>query len=287
MIVLRTSSLGGGVQSSTIAEMVVEGELPRPDVFIFVDTGDEPDYVYRQIEYLRGRLAMVDMPLVTVTAGNMVEDIYNNGRFAAMPLFTKQLIPISGFGVEAHNEQIGRLHRHCTFDYKVEPIEKWIRENLLGRGLARRNKSGAILVNKGITVETWLGISLDEVERMKPSRTKWIVNRWPLIDQRMTRQKCIEWLTAHSLPIPKKSACKRCPYHDTAYWRDMRDNRPGDWQEVTGFDNDLRNGRLRLAATSKGALFFTEECIPLTEIDLSTPQERGQSEICDEGYCMI
>ena len=66
-------SLGGGVQSSTLAEMIAVGELPAPDLILFADTGDEPQYVYDHIDYLRGRVATVGVELVTVSAGNLLD----------------------------------------------------------------------------------------------------------------------------------------------------------------------------------------------------------------------
>lgn len=286
---LKIQSLGAGIQSSTITEMIVEGELDPVDAVLFADTMDEPSYVYEQVDYLRGRLLTVNIPLITVSNGNMPEDLYRHGRFAAMPFFTKQLIPIEGFGVNAHREQIGRLKRQCTSEYKIVPINRWIRQELLRRGLAKINKKGAILVNKGVRVETLLGISFDEVERMKPNRTKWIDNRWPLIDQRMKRNDCVNWLELRGLPIPKKSSCRKCPFHTIPYWRDMRDNQPDDWRSTLQFDEDLRNGTIRLAVTAKGNVFFTEHCVPLAQLDLSTVQEKGQGafDMCDEGHCMV
>src|SRR3990172_2835236 len=94
-ISLKYQSLGAGLQSSTITEMIVEGELEPVDIVMFADTGDEPKYVYEQVEYLRGRLQAVNIPLVTVNAGNIIDDIYSHGRFATMPLFTKNFKVIS------------------------------------------------------------------------------------------------------------------------------------------------------------------------------------------------
>lgn len=269
--------------------MIVEGELERVDVVIFADTGDEPGYVYEYVKYLQGRLETVDIPLVIVNNGNLIEDIYRHGRFAAMPLFTKQLISIEGFGVKASREQIGRLKRQCTSDYKIAPIERWIRKELLRTGHARQNKNGAILINKGVMVESWLGISFDELERIKPNKNAWIDNRWPLIDLRMKRSDCVKWLESRGLPVPNKSSCRKCPFHTVPYWRNMRDNQPDDWESTLQFDRDLRNGTIRLGATAKGDVFFTEDCIPLDLVDLSTKQEKGQRafDICDEGYCGI
>lgn len=282
--IFKYQSLGAGLQSSCITEMIVEGELPKVDVVIFADTGDEPDYVYQQVEYLRGRLEKVNIPLIVVSAGNMIEDLYSNGRFAAMPLFTEQeIILASG----ATKKQIGRLKRQCTANYKIEPIEKQIRIELLNRGYAKKDKKNAIRINKNIKVQCQLGISFDEVERMKPSKVNFIDNIYPLIDLKMTRKNCEEWLISHNLPVPKKSSCKRCPYHTKAYFREMKTECPGDWLSVIMFDYHLRDGTIRIGATAKGNVYFTKECIPLEQINLDTPQEKGQLDMCDEGYCFI
>lgn len=281
---LTTISLGAGLQSSVLVEMVVEGDLPPVDVAIFADTGDEPQYVYDQVDYLRGRLDSVGIPLDTVQQSDMVDDLYKQGRFAALPLFIVQEKEISGFGAKSTVQKIGRGKRQCTHEYKITPIEKHLRQLLLRRGLAHQQTQG-LYVNKEALVESWLGITLDEVERMKPCRT-WFINfRWPLIDMRMTRQDCVRWLQERNLPVPEKSSCKRCPYHDNAYWRSMRDRYPDDWMEMIRFDKDLRDGTLRLTATSKGELFLHRECIPLSEVNIETQKGQTSFSFCDEGYC--
>lgn len=281
---LTTISLGAGLQSSVLVEMVVEGELPPVDVVIFADTGDEPDYVYQQVEYLSERLETVGIPLDVVQSGNMVEDIYGGGRFASLPLFTVQHKDISGFGETAKVKQVGKLKRQCTSDYKVEPIEKHIRQTLLKEGKARQQKNG-IYINKRVGVESWLGITLDEVERMKPNWAKFITNRWPLVEKRMTRIDCQLWLADRGLPVPRKSSCIRCPYHDDTYWRDMKSASLLEWRVVTDFDDDLRNGRIKLPVMLKGQLFLHKTCTPLRDVDFDKQNGQTAFAFCDEGYC--
>jgi hypothetical protein len=62
--VARFLHLGAGVQSSTLVEMVVEGELEPVDYVLFADTGDEPPWVYKQVVYLTNRLSTVNIPLI-------------------------------------------------------------------------------------------------------------------------------------------------------------------------------------------------------------------------------
>ncbi len=275
-------SLGGGKQSSTIAEMIVEGELPRIDLAVFADTQDEPAWVYRQIEYLTKRLSLVDIPVKTVTIGNIYNDLMQaTKRFAAIPVFSLQT---------NKDNSVGRLKRQCTPNYKISPIEKVIRGELLLRGLAKKTKAGAIRVNKGIQVRAIIGISLDEVERAKPNRTKWTTNTWPLLDNKMSVHKCVLWLQSHNLPVPQKSACLICPFHDNRYWRDLKDNHPDYWQHVVEFDNSMRGSNSKFRASAKGELFLIRQCVPLAEANLSTEQDHGQMEmfdVCDSGHCFM
>ncbi len=281
---LITISLGAGLQSSVLVEMVVEGDLPPVDFVIFADTGDEPNYVYNQVEYLKGRLSSVDIPLVTVHKSNMVDDLYDGRRFAALPLFIVTEKQVDGFGFTTQDQRIGRGKRQCTREYKIEPIHKHIKQELLKRGLAKQRKNG-IYVKKGVQVESWLGITLDEVERMKPSRTWWEYCRWPLVEKRMTRNGCQIWLEDRSLTVPQKSSCIRCPFHDDRHYAGMKQSRPHDWNTVVDFDDDLRSGRLRLTTTVNGQLYLHRSCVPLRNVDLVSNNGQIPFDFCDAGHC--
>ncbi|MGB1816915.1 MAG: hypothetical protein ACPHJ3_16270 [Rubripirellula sp.] len=62
----RILSLGAGVQSSCILMMSERGELPKLDLAIFADTGDEPDAVYRWLNWLKHNQST---PIVVVGKG--------------------------------------------------------------------------------------------------------------------------------------------------------------------------------------------------------------------------
>ncbi len=65
-------SLGAGVQSSTMALMAANGELPKPDCAIFADTGYEPKAVYRYLEFLK---KVLPYPIYNVSKGNIRDDM--------------------------------------------------------------------------------------------------------------------------------------------------------------------------------------------------------------------
>ena len=150
---LRVLNLGAGVQSTTLFLMSCEGELPRVDHAIFADTGWEPASVYKHLEWLTIKAEEAGIPLHRVSNGNIRSDALvsqvrgkttNGVRYASMPLFTKH--PDSG--------SRGMIRRQCTREYKIEPIERFIRRELLGLAPRERAPAGA--------VEQWFGISFDE-----------------------------------------------------------------------------------------------------------------------------
>ena len=271
-------SVGCGVQSGTLTEMIVEGDAPKIDVAIFADTGDEPDYVYEYKEYLTKRLASVGVDLVTVKTGHIIDDLYSGKGFAVMPVYTRI------------DNVKSMMRRQCTREYKIAPIEKAMKAMLVENGLARYSKSNAVLINKGVTVEAWLGLSLDEIQRLKPAQTKWIHNRWILVEKRMTRLDCVNYLNSKNFPIPKKSSCRVCPFHKNDYWRMLKTERPDDWKHVVQVDNDLRNNNISINASKKGDVYLHRDTIPLEQIDLRSAEDKGQSsflDMCDEGYCGV
>ena len=90
----------------------------------------------------------------------------------------------------------------------------------------------------------WLGISTDEVGRMKPSRETWIEHRWPLLDLEMTRHNCAEWFASRypGRRLPR-SACVICPYRSDEHWLELKRSEPTSYQEAVKFDRWLRSSR--------------------------------------------
>jgi hypothetical protein len=257
---IRVLSLGAGVQSSTLALMIARQELPPVDCAIFSDTGWEPKAVYEWLNWLETQLPF---PVYRVSAGNLREDQINrskptSGRIAAVPWFT-----LSPKGKE------GMGRRQCTSEYKLRPLQRKV-VDLLG---GKRTKGGC---------EMLIGISMDEVWRMKPSRVQYIVNKFPLIDIGMTRQACLRWIEERQYPKPPKSSCIGCPFHSDAQWRALT---PEEFADAVEVDRAIRN-----QPGFRGQQFMHKSLKPLDQVDLSTAEERGQLNMflneC-EGMCGV
>ncbi len=269
----RVLSLGAGVQSTTLALMADRGEfgLPKPDFAIFADTGWEPQAVYEHLDWLETQLSF---EVVRVSNGNIRENIIdgvlpNGSSHIGIPAYI--LNPDGTKGI---------LRRQCTAHYKMTPIHKYIRERLDIEGGKRAPKSKQ--------VEMWLGISIDEAARQKPSREEWITKRYPLIENNLSRAQLHEWFQTHypDNPLPK-SSCIGCPYHDDSMWKSIKENSPSEFHDAVFIDMALRNVPA-VKSLIKGDAYLHASRKPLSEVDFSGVQsyEDLMIEEC-EGLCGI
>lgn len=141
-----------------------------------------------------------------------------------------------------------------------------------------------------ITVMQWIGISLDEIYRMKESREPWQENRWPLIDARMNRQDCLRWMESHGHPRPPRSACVFCPFHNNAEWAKLKRDEPAEFERAAKFERAVKESDGKKNASINSTLFLHRSCKPLSEVDFSTEEDRGQLNMfvneC-EGMCGV
>lgn len=253
-------SLGAGVQSSALLVCSALGlhGVPKADVAIFADTQGEPGYVYDYLELLKAFGAKHGIAVETVTQGDLGGDFV-----AAIRGERKRASSIPCFSVTDNASRGDPIFRDCTRDYKLIPIFRRVRE-LLGA------KKGGRVTGKALAM---IGISVDEYQRMKPSRKPWIVNSWPLVDARLTREACVRIVREAGLPTPLKSACVFCPYHDDRYWAWLKREHPSEFEAAVIFDMAIRDGR---AKGVKGRLYLHQSGRPLGEIDFASLAEKRE-----------
>lgn len=265
---MKVLNLGWGIQSFTLAAMVALGELEPIDAAIHADTTHERSATYAFAATWTPWLEALGVRVVTVRG--------NPDRLLAVTT-NKTDIPAHASSSDSKNG--GLLQRQCTGVWKIAPIRRWIQEQRRSISNTMENLDKAIYMDH---VEQWLGISLDEAERMKPSDVKYITHRWPLIEKRMSRNDCINWLQRHDLEVPVKSSCVFCPYHNRSAWYEMKRENGADWQKAVEVDEAIRKARPPFD------LFLHSDRIPL--IDIRSPQDNGQLEMFSEecsGVCFV
>lgn len=228
-------SYGGGVQSCAIAALIVEGRLDPPDRTVIADTHYEQsttwDFLERIIQPRLGfpihRVPAKDFATVGLYGGKDKDTLL-------IPAFTNQ----SG--------ETGKLPAFCSNEWKRRVIERWARKSGFSGGAF------------------WMGFSTDELQRVKKGSGVWL-ERYPLIEERMSRGDCISLATRVFGEIPPRSSCWMCPNHTQEEWRDIRDNKPKDWQMAITFDRSVRK--------RDPNAFLHADCIPLEQADLDDKNE--------------
>ena len=207
---LRILSLGAGVQSTAMYYQSSLGILPRCDYAVFADTGCEPFAVYQNLARLiQWSIDNQGIPIVVASKGNLLVDMVSHylglsNSFPAIPAFVPKV-----------NGGRAMLSRQCTGRYKIEVV------NSVSRRLA-----GVAKYKHMSPCDLYLGISLDEVERIKHPLEVWKKHCYPYVgytatrsgversssEHVATRAELIAWLRAKNLVIPAKSSCTICPY---------------------------------------------------------------------------
>lgn len=245
-------SLGAGVQSSTMALMAARGEItPMPDCAIFADTQAEPQSVYRWLDWLETQLPF---PVHRVTQGNFAQEATRLRTSKAGTKYQKHSPP--AFTSE-NGRPTGLLMRQCTQDFKLAPLYREYRR-LGGR------KTGCT---------QWIGISWDEVHRMKepPEGMRgWLSNRFPLVDLHITRHQCLAWMEDKGYPKPPRSACVFCPYHSNTEWLRIKREEPDAFQFAVNWERRLQDVFAQVEGF-RGEVFLHRELQPLDTIDFAKP----------------
>ncbi len=252
-------SYGGGTQSIAIAILIAQGKLPTPDRIVFADTGGEMtevwDYLHNYVE-----------PLLLNAIGKKIEiaphalakvDFYAKNGDLLIPAYT----------------ETGKLPTFCSKEWKTLVVRRYL-------GGAKAFPDGLIM---------WLGMSADEIERLKPSDKQWIEHHWPLCDLpvragygiQMNRVECRQLVHNFGWPDPPKSACVWCPHLLNPERRRMKAYAPQDHARAVAVGRQLR------LADKKGGVWLHESRHDLDEADLSrdNPSSLFEEAGCESGYC--
>lgn len=244
---LNFLSLGAGVQSSCLALMAAKGEIgPMPDAAIFADTGAEPKEVYDWLGWLETRLPF---PVVRVQNGNLTKESLK------VRTSKKTGEKYLGHAVPAFTSGGGTWFRQCTDKHKIVPLNRKIKE-----------------LCEGEPCTVWIGISWDEIERMRESRISYITHRWPLLEKEIRRHQCLEWMEKNGFPTAPRSACVYCPYHSDREWRRLKTDDPKAFAQAVKYEKELQRQADQIERLDETP-FLHPARAPLETIDFSDPDE--------------
>lgn len=251
---MHYGSIGLGIQSTAMALKSINGEIePRPEAFIFADTGWERDGTYQNLELMKERAADAGIPFFVVSNGNIREDaLHPTRRSPSLPyrtlggriitvaeqrekliktiekqmkeenllLFNQEELKNEAKAFDKavkegkitdyfHKGRDGIVSRQCTYDYKIAPTLRKIKEH------------APIKPTKSNQATLWIGFSIDEVQRMSPPKVQYLKHRFPLIELKMDRAACERYLIENDYPVPCRSSCIGCPFHADHEWQQL------------------------------------------------------------------
>lgn len=254
-MVLDFLSYGGGVQSTAMILLAIEGKISRPDYIVFADTGSEMPHTYSLVLQLEQICKDNDLPFETVKADQPLHERY----------LERGGLPVIGI-------------RSCTSTWKIEPINRFMRSKV---GMGRRK----------VLVRTWIGITTDERRRATPSTNQWTERRYPLLELSMSREDCFQYLKKKGIHA-KKSGCFLCPYQHAHQWAKLKREHPDLFDTALELERKARSSRAEGGTNFSGGLWGSSRSIEAFNSD-STLEDFGfdlglDAETCaTEGSCFL
>lgn len=240
-------SFGSGVQSTAIILLIkyesakfLESVGHLPDIAIFADTGAEKASSLKNLEYWRK-----NSPIPLYRVKNWKRNALNSNK--DIPVFFK-----GG----------GAMQRQCTFEWKIKPLDLAIRKLYPKKSIKK-------------PVAKWLGLSCDEITRIKESRTKSIKHIYPLIELGLNRQDCYAILDKYGIKATK-SSCWMCPYQKKSWYRNPEIDKAIAYEK-----------KMQANYTYREKPYLHPFAIPLGEVIAKQQAQLnlfGFDEECD-GYC--
>jgi hypothetical protein len=292
-------SSGLGVQSSFLQKKGEKGMFGfKPYLSVFGDTKVEPQSVYQWMEELR---SATSTPIHVVSAGNLAEASLRTGISKKTGnAWIKGLIPAF---VKNFDGSKGILGRQCTEDFKILPIRRFLRDEVISKSEwkewktrhknalkklsdwnisvkeAKHNKQVPPLRPKEAWEECqddplivlWIGISIDEADRAKESRVPWIRHWNPLLDHGISRSHCQK-----GVPGAPRSACRFCPFHSDAEWIRQRDEEPDEFEQSVSYEKKLQAAAKGIL---KGVPYLHDSLKPLDEVVFDTRPSHMQLDL--------
>jgi hypothetical protein len=240
---------------------------PAIDYAVFADTGDEPDAVYRHLEWLH---SLNGPPILVRTKGTISAQLMRGRnstghRFVSIPAFT-----LRPDGTE------GKVRRQCSSEYKIDVILRTIRREICHAPPKQ--------APRGVMVQQYVGISLDEAGRAKRisavKHPRWLKPiRFPLIEKAMTRSACLTYLADKVPHETPRSACEFCPFHSDYEWSRQKREDPEAWQRSVAIDHALRIPGNIMSRGLDQQLFLHRSCKPLDLVQLEVGTDPRQAQI--------
>ena len=115
-----------------------------------------------------------------------------------------------------------KFMRDCTGKFKISVIRNYLRKKY----------------GKKETFEMNLGIDYSEFHRMRESDVQYIKNKYPLVDQKLSREQLIEIIKSKGYEVPIKSGCFFCMFQSPKAWLNLKQTQPELWEKAKALEKN-------------------------------------------------
>ncbi len=243
-------SYGGGVNSTALLFYILDKKMPLDEV-IYAETGCEKPETDKFVPKIRKFCEERNLEFTTIKANvGIKRDLEVMTRTSNLLKYCElqKIIPFRKF-------------RSCTDKFKVKPIHKYLKS---------RAKKTIV----------YIGFDYGESRRRRESNVDFIVNSFPLIDDKINRQGCEDIIRKNGFDIPVKSGCYICPFQKLDEWKQLRKEHPDLFKKAMLLEKNAQ-------ARNPEALF---NVISLEKLDQAEREQRNIGnfigEPCEHGWCM-
>jgi len=192
--VLEYISYGGGVQSTAMVLMAIDGKIKKPDLVVFADTGSEMPLTYETVERIAVICEENNLPFFITAASSGSTQGYKLHEW----YMNRGTLPMVGV-------------RFCTSKFKIDPVRAFV-------------KTKVDQTKPKPWMNAWLGITSDEKRRATGiSHVKYQIISYPLLE--ISRTECKQYIKKNYPQLNvAKSGCFCCPYARKSHWINLKKN---------------------------------------------------------------
>lgn len=247
---LQILNYGGGWQTTGILVLIEREQLPRPDRIIIADTGREKRSTWEYLENVaRPRMQAIGLDIERAPHSLATVDIYSHQGTLLLPVY----------------HPTGKMTAFCSTEWKARVIDRYIRQ------------SGGPVASERTH---WIGFAYDERRRIKGEEGR----IYPLVDMMLTRADVKAVVQDAGWPNPTSSSCWMCPNMTNAQWKEIRDNRPDEFEQACVMDEETREANMLEYGIPT---FLHESRVPLRDANLEAPDRENVGRQCGLGLCMV
>ena len=257
---LEVLSYGGGVQSTAIILMAIDGVIDRPDMVVFADTGSELPSTYETVGAIHALCddAGIRFEIVENAFGGETPGTYDLHEWYLM----HQRLPMVG-------------QPRCTFNFKIYPVRRFVK-SLVDQSMPKP------------WANSWLGITTDEAHRARQSEILWMDSTYPLLALEMSRDDCARYISKHYPDLAvSKSGCFCCPYQSAKKWIKLKVEHPDLFAISRSMEIEAAKNGVKRGLWGARSIIAFDHDTRLTDFGFEMGQPLYEDFECDSGGCFL